>query len=265
MRQPASANPADAAVRHTRAGACVPAVTPDGVVTSACRDPGACPSAAAMSEIRRPRSLIRRARRRRTTRSGVTRQRRPVRLTFDDRRQDVADVLPSNARLPVGVSKSTQPNTQTSLRLSAGLPFACSGDIYAAVPRIMPIAVIAGLTIVGETVFGTSITCGPVGSLAFGAACGGTAGFARPKSSTLTVPSSRTLMLAGLRSRCTMPCSCAASSASTICRAIARASSTGSGPRAMQSASVGPRPAPGPAHGPGHRPRNHGCRRCWDD
>ena len=36
---------------------------------------------------------------------------------------------PSNARLPVSISKSTQPNAQTSLRLSAGRPFACSGLI----------------------------------------------------------------------------------------------------------------------------------------
>ena len=51
--------------------------------------------------------------------------------------------------------------------------------------------------------------------------------FARPKSSTFTVPSARTLMLAGFRSRWTMPCSCAASSASAIClrdrRALRRA------------------------------------------
>ena len=47
---------------------------------------------------------------------------------------------------------------------------------------------------------------------------------ASPKSSTFTVPSRRTLMFAGLRSRWTMPCSCAASSASAICRAIGSAS-----------------------------------------
>ena len=49
----------------------------------------------------------------------------------------------------------------------------------------------------------------------------GSIAFARPKSSTFTVPPSRTLMFAGLRSRWTMPRSCAASSASAICRAIA--------------------------------------------
>ncbi len=58
---------------------------------------------------------------------------------------------------------------------------------------------------------------------------------ARPKSSTLTVPSGRSLMLAGLRSRWTIPCSCAASRASAICSAIAVASSIGIGPRLMRS------------------------------
>ena len=48
--------------------------------------------------------------------------------------------------------------------------------------------------------------------------------FARPKSSTLTMPSRVIAMLAGLRSRWTMPFSCAASSASAICRAMASAS-----------------------------------------
>ena len=60
---------------------------------------------------------------------------------------------------------------------------------------------------------------------------GGRIAFARPKSSTLTVPSGVILMLAGFRSRWTIPFSCAASSASAIWRAIASASSTGSGPR----------------------------------
>ena len=50
------------------------------------------------------------------------------------------------------------------------------------------------------------------------------AAFARPKSSTFTMPSGVILMLAGFRSRWTMPFSCAASSASAICRAMASAS-----------------------------------------
>ena len=58
---------------------------------------------------------------------------------------------PSNGRLPVSISYSTQPNAQMSLRLSASRPFACSGDMYAAVPRITPTPVImAGDVIVGD-------------------------------------------------------------------------------------------------------------------
>ena len=62
------------------------------------------------------------------------------------------------------------------------------------------------------------------------AAPGGSIALARPKSRTLTLPSGVTLTFAGLRSRWTIPFSCAASRASAICRAMARASSSGSGP-----------------------------------
>jgi hypothetical protein len=34
---------------------------------------------------------------------------------------------PWNARMPLSISNSTQPNAHTSLRLSAARPFACSG------------------------------------------------------------------------------------------------------------------------------------------
>ena len=74
----------------------------------------------------------------------------------------------------------------------------------------------------------------------FGSLASGWNGFARPKSSTLTVPSSRTLMLAGFRSRWITPASCATSNASAICLAIGSASSTGIGPLAIRSARVGP-------------------------
>ena len=136
---------------------------------------------------------------------------------------------PSNARRPVSISYSTQPNAQMSLRLSTALPRACSGLMYAAVPSSTPTPVIiAGDVIVGDAV--ASMVRADVGSSAF----------ARPKSSTFTVPSGRTFTLAGFRSRWMMPCSCAASSASAICLAIGNASSTGIGPCAMRSASVGP-------------------------
>ena len=58
---------------------------------------------------------------------------------------------PSNGRFPVSISNSTQPKAQMSLRLSAGLPFACSGDMYAAVPINIPTPVIiAGDVMVGD-------------------------------------------------------------------------------------------------------------------
>ena len=63
---------------------------------------------------------------------------------------------------------------------------------------------------------------------------------ARPKSSTFTFPSGVTFTFAGLRSRWTMPFSCASSRASAICRAIATASSTGTGPRFSRSARSSP-------------------------
>jgi hypothetical protein len=45
---------------------------------------------------------------------------------------------PSNARREVGISYSTHPNAQMSERLSASLPFACSGLMYAALPINVP-------------------------------------------------------------------------------------------------------------------------------
>ena len=77
-----------------------------------------------------------------------------------------------------------------SLRLSAVWPLACSGDMYAAVPMITPICVAAAVS-VGDC------DGSPVGF--------GSSAFANPKSSTLTVPSSRTLMFAGFKSRWITP------------------------------------------------------------
>ncbi len=47
-------------------------------------------------------------------------------------------VSPAKTILPVSISKNTQPKAQISVRRSAAFPFACSGDMYAAVPRIIP-------------------------------------------------------------------------------------------------------------------------------
>ena len=67
--------------------------------------------------------------------------------------------------------------------------------MYAAVPRIIPMPVIiAGVVIVGDAVTLADVV--GVGSSAL----------ASPKSKTFTVPSGRSLMLAGFRSRWMMPC-----------------------------------------------------------
>jgi hypothetical protein len=90
------------------------------------------------------------------------------------------------------------------------------------VPRSIPACVIAGVVNVGDIdMFGDELTAGSIA-------------FAKPKSSTFTVPSARTLMFAGLRSRWMIPRSCAASSASAICLAIGNASSIWIAPRAIR-------------------------------
>src|SRR5215472_14159633 len=54
----------------------------------------------------------------------------------------------AKAAEPVNISKSTHPKAQMSVRLSASCPRACSGLMYAAVPRITPgivlLAVVVG-------------------------------------------------------------------------------------------------------------------------
>ncbi len=72
-----------------------------------------------------------------------------------------------------------------------------------------------------------AVNVGEFAAPAVAPAPSGADALARPKSSTFTVPSARTLMFAGLRSRWTMPCSCAASRASAICFAIGSASASG--------------------------------------
>ena len=107
----------------------------------------------------------------------------------DDDAERVGTSSPSNARWPSSISNSTTPNAQMSARLSTVFPRACSGLMYAAVPRIIPACVIAGDVIVGDI------------DMLGDDRAGGSIAFASPKSSTFTVPSARTLMFAGLRSR----------------------------------------------------------------
>ncbi|HET9372386.1 MAG TPA: hypothetical protein VFO19_19120 [Vicinamibacterales bacterium] len=103
----------------------------------------------------------------------------------------------------------------------------CSGDMYAAVPRITP-GVVAEAVMVGES------------TILWKSDDFGSAALANPKSSTFAVPSDLTLMLAGFRSRWTMPASCAVSRATATCLAIASAWEIGSGPRAISSAKSSP-------------------------
>ena len=69
-----------------------------------------------------------------------------------------------------------------SERWSARLPITCSGDMYFGEPSIMPLWVSSSLLARMR---------------------------AMPKSVIFTGPSASTMMLAGLMSRCTTPCSCA--------------------------------------------------------
>ena len=76
-------------------------------------------------------------------------------------------------------------------------------------------------------------------------ALSGASAFARPKSSTFTVPSDRDLDVRRLQIAVNDPGSCAASSASAICFAIRRASSSGKGTTARcDRRASAPRPAP---------------------
>jgi len=89
--------------------------------------------------------------------------------------------------------------------------------------------------------------------------------FASPKSRTFTVPSGRTFTFAGLRSRCTMPCSWAASRASAICLAIGNASASGSGPRAIRRTGHRPRQTPSRARAGRLGARGRRAPRRWND
>jgi len=122
-----------------------------------------------------------------------------------------AEVSPRNGRLPVAISYSTTPSENTSVRWSNGRPSTCSGDMYGTVPRTCPSWVIHAS--VGRAVASTSSTVEEC--------------LARPKSSTFTCLSVVTMTLAGFKSRCTMPRSCAAATASASGTAIASSSAAG--------------------------------------
>jgi len=60
-------------------------------------------------------------------------------------------VSPTNGVRPVSISYNTHPYAQMSVRLSTGLPRACSGLMYPTVPRIIP-WLVSPIIIVGACV-----------------------------------------------------------------------------------------------------------------
>ena len=181
-------------------------------------------------------------------------ERRPVGLDL----QHVASVSltssPSNGRLPVSISYSTQPNAQMSLRLSTGSALRLlrrhirrRAEHHANTGRHRGTG--------DRRRRATSPVRCAVGSSAF----------ARPKSRTFTVPSGRTLMFAGFRSRWMIP-------ARAPLRAPRRSVSRSAAPRRSGSARArcavtSPRPRRVPSRAPSRRRllRARRSRRCSDD
>ena len=145
-------------------------------------------------------------------------------------------VSPRNAIVPVRHSNRRQPKDQMSVRRSTGLPRACSGERYGAVPRMTP-------GMVGECSASARVIVGELGVTAGESICApGSASFplARPKSITLTRSPAAMTTFAGFRSRWMMPASCAASIPAAICAPISSVSSIESGPWASRAASDSP-------------------------
>ncbi len=93
-------------------------------------------------------------------------------------------VSPWNGREPVAISYSTTPSEKMSERASTGFPFACSGDMYAAVPTTSCGAVTRAV------VAGPNPATGVAGL-----------SLAMPKSRTFSRPPLPIMMFAGLMSR----------------------------------------------------------------
>ena len=140
-------------------------------------------------------------------------------------------VSPSNGVCPVSISIQHAAERPDIGPLVHGLCRApAPGDMYAAVPRITPASVWRE-----SAPSATARSGDPVPARI--------TALARPKSKTFTVPSGRSLIFAGLRSRWMMPCSCAASSASAICRRSATPHRAESGPARCDRPASALRPA----------------------
>ena len=97
-------------------------------------------------------------------------------------------VSPGKARRPVSTSYKQHPKAQTSARRSTGLPRACSGLMYGAVPRTDPSAV-------------SFVSVGDCDNSGFDESASDTKALARPKSRIFTSPVGEILMFAGFKSR----------------------------------------------------------------
>ena len=69
---------------------------------------------------------------------GRGRERAEVDVARQHRGENIRNVITSKRPPPRQRLVERQPKAQISVRLSTGLPRACSGDMYAAVPRIIP-------------------------------------------------------------------------------------------------------------------------------
>ena len=159
-------------------------------------------------------------------------KRAPVRVFHQDRRQRVAHGLPLERALAREHLHSTHPNAEMSVRLSTGLPRACSGDMYAAVPRITPAAVPRAVSVGEFEIEGVEEPLASLSKI-----------FARPKSRSLTRPSGVTLMFAGLRSRRTLPFSCVDPAPRRSDGLRKRDSSSGRGPKRFSAQGLHLRPS----------------------
>jgi hypothetical protein len=99
-----------------------------------------------------------------------------------------AVLSPRNGSVPVAISYNTVPNEKMSERASSSRARACSGDMYATVPSVLPGLVRCS----GET---------PKSSVTEISADAAVSVFANPKSSIFTTPRLVMKMFAGLMSR----------------------------------------------------------------
>ncbi len=166
---------------------------------------------------------------------------RPSRAPSSGSRRACRRLSPLRTRASPSASRkghTRRPRRPSACRLAC--PRACSGLMYAAVPRITPAAVARAVS-VGECV-----------DRGRGAGRVGFEDLREAEVEELHLPSPVTFTFAGFRSRWTIPFSCAASSASAICLAYTKANLRGRAP-AVSRVRAPPLP-PAPSRGGAGRP-----------